>query len=46
MAGVQAISAVGGRARTRLDVAVQDAVGVALRQGVQHAAHVAGHLAE
>ncbi len=36
----------GGPARrpTRLDVAVQDAVGVALRQGVQHAAHVACHL--
>lgn len=36
----------GGAARrpTRLDVAVQDAVGVALRQGVQHAAHVACHL--
>lgn len=29
---------------TRLDVSVQDAVGVALRQCVQHRAHVASHL--
>ncbi len=29
---------------TRLDVTVQDAVGVALRQRVQHRAHVGSHL--
>ena len=33
-----------GHQPTRLDVPVQDAVGVALCQGVQHAAHISRHL--